>query len=360
MLRSDLRQAIRYNVDDPLQWSETEFAPDPTRKVYQIPRLGPMILNSETIDIDGVVRTRNTDYTPYYDAAQIKFANIPVGGSVHIIWQFARFTDDNLNGYINEAIRELAFRYPRYGKLHKVAGKVQTATTTDNPLLVTATTINVNSTVGYDAGPGLITLGQTEWVYYTGTTATSFTGCQRQWSGLATQLGTGSIVTQDASQNKGFFAGVDDSGRTVRYVWGLRWYDSVTGLPADSLGYVDTGDFHFDRADNFLTLEGDFDVNDNFEVLVGTYYKLPTDDVTALDIPDEAFDAVGWLASANSLAAREADRDLAAIENKIVDTQGNPVGATLKTADDFRKKYDNWASQMWRAFPARRRRIYAL
>ena len=359
MLRSDLRQAIRWNLDDPPQWSETEFSPDPTRKVYQIPRLGPILTNSETLDIDGVVKTRNVDYTPFYDAAQIKFGSIPTGGSVHIIWQFARFTDESINGYINEAIRELAFRYPRYGKLHKMASRVTTATVTDNPLLPTATTINVNSTTGYDV-PGLITLGNTEWVYYTGKTATSFTNCQRGWSGIPVQINQNSIVTQDAAMNKGFFVTADDSGRSVRYVWGLRWYDSVTGLPNDSLGYVETGDFHFDRADSFLTLEGDFDVNDNFEVILGTYYNLPTDDITALDIPDEAFDAVGWLAAANALAAREADRDLAAIENKIVDTQGNPVGATLKTADDFRKKYDQWASQMYRAFPNRHRRIYAL
>lgn len=360
MLRSDLRQAIRWNLDDPAQWSETEIPPDPTRRVYQVPRLGPMITNSEALDIDGVAKTRNVDYTPYYDAAQIVFPANPAGGSIHIRWQFARFTDENLNGYINEAIRELALKYPRFGKYHKVASKVQTATVTDNPLVTTATTINVNSTAGYDPGPGLITLGNTEWVYYAGTTSTQFTGCQRQWSGIAATIQSGSIVTQDATMNKGFFVAKDDAGRAVRHIWGLRWYDTVTGLPSDSLGYVETGDFHWDQGDYFLTLEGDFDVNDNFEVLVGSYYNLPTDDVTTLDVPDEAFDAIGWLASANALSSREADRDLAAIENKIVDTQGNPPGATLKTADDFRKKYDNWVVQMYRTWPSRRRRIYAL
>lgn len=357
-LRSELRTAIRYNIDDPAQWSETEFSPDPTRKVYQIPRLGPMLLNTESIDIDGVAQVRNVDYVPYYDAAQIKFTNVPVGGSIHIIWQFARFTEENLNAYINEAIRELAFRYPRFGKYHRLCARFST-TTTDNPLSATATTINVASTTSFDSA-GMIQLGGTEWVYHTGKTATSFTGCQRQWSGIAVSQASGTAVVQDDSINKGFFVGNDDGGRRVRYIWGLRWYDSVTGLPSDSLGYVDTGDFHYDRADGFLTLEGDFDVNDNFEVLVGTYYNNPTDDVTALDVPDEAFDAVGWLAAANALAAREADRDLAAIENKIVDTQGNPPGAVLKTADNFRKKYDNWASQMYRAFPSRQRRIFAL
>lgn len=72
-------------------------------------------------------------------------------------------------------------RYPTnlddLDSLVRPANNLTPTTITDNPLTSGATTINVVSTTGYPA-TGILTI-ESEYVTYTGTTSTTFTGCAR-------------------------------------------------------------------------------------------------------------------------------------------------------------------------------------
>ncbi|MBI3353693.1 MAG: hypothetical protein HY034_02225 [Nitrospirae bacterium] len=107
-------------------------------------------------------------------------------------------------------------------------------TVTDNPLLAASTTINVNSTTGF-AISGTIQI-ESEYIYCTGTTATSFTNCTRGYKGTtAASHISGSNVYQSTITSTGI---VGSAQRVVRAnvkvdSRGITYFNSASN-PADN------------------------------------------------------------------------------------------------------------------------------
>lgn len=368
---------VRRDLHDLAKPQEIRVDIDPTIQVYPIPTLGPFQSSSVTLDIDGNAKVAGTDYT-LYEQGYVTFTAPPVGNQIHAVFNWTRFSDNDINQFIQQAIREFSMVHPKLNTRRRTPQtNVATASLT-SPYNPGDGVLNVNSTTGYDARgivfTGIISSGSLSpgpnvvMYYYTGVTATSFTGVT-VWAGPDQAWAAGTVLRQDDNTVHGWFF----DPTVVRDVYTLQGYEPPDAFGIGA-GYQDIAYWHWDASTGFFQPEFDFsqlEVGvsgsalvplDQFQVTTGEYWLNPVNDTDVLDLPDYALNPVSWLAAALALETREVDRDLAWLEKSGITDQSNSPEVFTKTASSFRKKFDNWVKLSFRTnqYPISRRRIYQL
>lgn len=360
--RADLRTSVRRDLHDQPKPGEQRVDLDPSLSVYPIPNLGAILGNTVALDIDGNT-VAPASYTFFPEVSYVQFnAGPPAGSSLHAVFQWGQWADEELNQFIAEAVREFSVLYPKENTRRRTAKSIHSATVVSqyNP---GDASINISSTVGYDP-IGIVTLGSIQY-YYSSVDATHLNGIQ-VWVGDAAKgdlpQAIGTVVYQDDSQNHGWFY----DPNVVRYVFKLRGFEPKDAFGA-GMGYNDISWWSFSESNGYLQLDFPFGIDldiqtgpDQLEVTTGEYYIVPNDDVTLLDIPDYAINPITWLAAAIALEAREPDRDMAFKDGQIVDVQGNPPNTLDRSAATWRKKWESWVKTQYRPQPRRGRKIFVL
>jgi hypothetical protein len=285
---SDVRALVRFNVDDPVQYNEIDLGIAASQQVYPLPTR-PVVALSDVVSIDGVAKTRVTDYAILNHAGQLYFAAAPTGSNIHVLWQFARWSDEMINQYITESVRYMSTRVPKRAKT------------------------------------------------------------------------TRTVIQADVDA-LGWATSVDDLG-----VYAVRWYDAAVPLGQGNL-WTNTPFWHWDRTDQFLSMEGTFLVGDQFQVLSRRRWADPSTSPDQMDPgtatatetaeawPVEMNDPCAWLAASMLLDAREPDRDMAGLEGAILDNQTSPAGSFNRAAAFYRAKFDAWLKWYARPWEMRTRR----
>jgi hypothetical protein len=373
----DLRNIVRRDLHDLAKPQEQRVDIDPTLQVYPIPTLGPFQSSTVNVDIDGTPKISGVDYT-LFEQGYITFTAPPVGNQIHAVFNWTRFSDNDINQFIQQAIREFSMVHPKLNTRRRTPQvNVRTALLT-SPYTPGDGILNVNSTAGYDPRgivfTGIISSGSIQpgpnvvMYYYTGITATSFTGVS-VWTGPdQAQIVSASLTQDDNTVHGWFFDPV-----VVRDVYTFQGYEPPDAFGIGS-GYQDIAYWHWDASTGFLGVEFDFsqlEVGvtgsalvplDQFQVATGEYWFNPVVDTDVLDVPDYALNPISWLAAALALETREVDRDLAWLEKTGIGDQANPAEVFTKTAASFRKKWTDWVKMSFRSnqYPISRRRIYQL
>lgn len=363
---SDLRTAVRRDVRDLNKPGEQNIDVDPTATTYPIPTIGPILSSSLSVDVDGTTKTSGVDFT-FYESGYIVFNSIPSGINIHATFQWNRWSDKDLNQFIQEAVREFSVDFPKQNTRYRTpfTGSGKLTTTLSSPYTKGDGVLVVASTAGFDT-QGIVKIGSYRFLY-SGTDATHFNNLSI-WVGPDTSQASGAVVTMDDNENHGW---VYDP-TVVRFVYTVEGYEPVDEFGV-GMGYQDIAYHEYDSFSGYLKLEFDFAQNitgvtsqeapqDQFKVRTGEYYAVPALDTDVLQTPDYAFNPISWLAAALALEARETDRDLSYREQSGIDTTADPTETFVRSGAAFRKKYEEWAKRNFRTswFPRARRRISRL
>ena len=373
----DLRTQVRRDLHDLAKPQEQTIDADPSKVVYPVPTLGP--ISNMTLDIDGVVQASGS-YT-LWESGFVQFPTPPTGAQLHAIYQFSRYSDADLNQWIQEAIREFSMVHPKLNTRRRTPTiNLQTAQLIgqynpgDGVLLV-------NSTAGYDPrgvvilggiAPGTLNpsgqLGPGAVMYfYTGITSGSFTGVT-VWVGPDKVQALGTVCIQDDNTVHGWF--FDPS--VVRDVYRFHGYETPDAFGLGT-GYQEIAYWNYDPTTGYFSVEFDFsqlEVGnaasvapvDQFQVTTGEYWSNPVNDTDVLDVPDYALNPISWLAAALAAESREGDRDAGWREASGADTTADPTLTYVKAGEANRKKWNEWVKKQFRStqYPISRRRIYQL
>ena len=365
---ADLRNAVRRDLHDLPKPNEQTFDADPALTVYPIPTFGPILTGTLVLSLDGVVVNPAT-YT-VFETGYVVLAAPPIGSTFDATFQWGRYSNEDLNQWVQEAIRELGFVHPKLTSHLRTAHTNVQSATLSLPYNPGDGQFTVNSTAGYDP-IGVVQASGVSY-YYSSIDATHFYGVQ-VWAAAGTYpdapLLIATVLLQDDDKNHGWFydpVQVID----VQKFQGFEIPDEF-GI---GNGYQDIAYFNYDVTDGYLHIEFDFsqlEVGnvgsslaplDQFKVFTSEMYKNPVLDTDVLDIPDYAFNPVSWLTTALAQEARETDRDFDYRENPSNDTTANPVQTFQRAGAANRKKWMDWVAKQFRAsrYPISRRRMYIL
>lgn len=368
---SQLRTQVRRDIHDLLRPQE-QYVPisDISLSTFPIPTIGPIITGTFALDIDGV--TVNPATYTLYEQGYVTLSTPPAGTNLHATFQFARYSNEDLTQFIQEAIREFSLVQPKLGQRRRTPiSNLQTATLS-SPYTPGDLSFVVTSTAGYDPR-GLLSVGGINGaaiaIYlYSSIDATHFyLDTSALWSGPDRAWPVGQPIIQDDNTVHGW---VLDPNQ-VRFVYTLQGYE-----PADEFGigsgYQDIAYFSYDEVTGYVHIEFDFSQLetgnagsataplDQFRLATGEYYFNPVNDTDSLDIPDYALNPISWLAGALAIESREPDRDFSWKEQTGADTTADPTRTFMAVGESLRKKWDTWVAKQFRPFPRSRRRISQL
>src|SRR6266851_599993 len=364
-----LRTQVRRDLHDLQTPQESSVECDSSVSTYSFPTLGPVLTGTFTVDMDGST-IDPANYT-LYENGYVVLNTPPTGALLHAKWQFARWSNEDLNQFIQEALNEFSLVHPKFDTIRRtVKTSVQSAklTIAYNP---GDTQLQVNSTTGYDP-IGLVTAANQVIYYYTSVDATHFLGVT-VWNAGRSLIGDaamsiGAVIIQDDNSVHGWIIDPTKT-REVRRLEGHEPKDEF-GI---GTGWNEVSWWKWDETTGYLHIEFDFsqltngaagtdslDPIDVFQVWVATYWSIPSLDTDVLDIPAYATQPVSWLAAALASEAREIDRDLSYRERPGSDTTADPTGALIRTSDSMRKKWEKWVATQFRPMPMAHRRISIL
>jgi hypothetical protein len=364
-LLSDLRGQVRRDLHDLLKPQEQSVDTDPALVTYNFPTFGPIQTASFKLDIDGVPKATPADYT-LYESGFVVLSGLTTGQSLHATYQWARYSDADLNQFIQEAIREYSLVYPKQTRLRRNAQNLTSAKLTA-PYTIGDAVLTVGSTAGYDS-MGILQLGNV-FYFYTGITATTF---------VLDPIGGGIWAGPDAAQPIGTTCILNDNNNhgwvydpnKVRFVYKLEGFEPPDEFGVGA-GFQEIAYFKFDESTGYVHVEFDFSQLETgnaqaiapvfqFQVTTGQYYNVPVNDTDVLEIPDYALNPISWLAAALAAESREGDRDWAWKEGTGGDPTADPALTFQKVGAANRKKWNDWVAKQFRPFPRSRRRIYQL